>query len=79
MAKYKDVADEPEDERIRQIGEAAMTGKTVAFITDADPGKAERYIQKLLSRFPKLRVVKRFGGPVPGTVSVKVALRDDRN
>lgn len=79
MAVYKDLADKEEDERIRQIGEAAMSGKSVAFITDDDPDKAERYILKLLSRFPRLYVVERLSGPVKGTVSVKVKRRADQN
>jgi hypothetical protein len=70
--KFQDLADSPEDVRIARIGEAAETGQTVAFVTDADPGKADRYIQKLLTRFPALEVTDRFDGPVPGTVSVKV-------
>lgn len=64
----------PEDERIRLIGEKAMLGGVVAFITDADPGKADRYVSKLLKLFPQLRVVDRFDGPTPGAVTVKVSL-----
>ena len=73
--KFKDIADEPEDERIRQIGEKTMRQrkKTVAFITDDEPGKADRYIKKLTERFPGLRVVSRGPGPVAKTVFVKVA------
>lgn len=37
-----------------------------------EPGKADRYIEKLLSRFPTLEVVNRFAGPTPGVVSVIV-------
>jgi hypothetical protein len=75
--KYKDLADQPEDDRIRQIGEAAMKGLTVAFVTDADPGKADRYVSKLLKRFPALKVLGRFDGPVENTVTVKVCLAGD--
>lgn len=58
--------------RIAKIGETAETGKKVAFVTDDDPGKADRYVEKLLRNFPALEVVERFKGPVPGTVSVIV-------
>lgn len=75
MAKYQDLGDSPEDVRIAKIGEAAETGATVAFVTDSDPGKADRYVQKLLTRFPALEVIGRFDGPVAGTVSVKVRLK----
>lgn len=68
---YTDLADEHEDERIRQIGEQAMR-KIVAFITDSDAGKADRYISKLKERFPGIRVVGRGDGPVDKTVWVKV-------
>ena len=70
---YKDIADESEDERIRQIGEKAMQERQiVGFITDAEPGKADRYIAKLMDRFPGIRVIHRGDGPVPETVLVKV-------
>lgn len=70
--KYQDIADHDEDTRIEMIGKKAMTGQTVAFITDADPGKADRYIAKLLKKFPGLKVLARFDGPIKGVVTVKV-------
>jgi len=71
--QFKDVADYPEDERIRQIGEKAMREKlTVGFVTDAESGKADRYIRKLKERFPGIRVIDRGTGPVDDTVWVKV-------
>lgn len=74
MARYKDLGDFDEDERIRQIGEKAMKEKlVVGFVTEDEPGKAERYIQKLQERFPGIRVVDRGSGPIQGTVWVKVA------
>ena len=75
IPRYADIADDPEDRRITKIGQAAMTGKTVAFVTDADPGKPERYIKKLLERFPDLEVFERFDGPIKDTVTVKVRKR----
>lgn len=73
MIPYKDIADEPEDERIGQIGEKAMREKlVVGFITDSEVGKAERYIKKLQERFPGIRVIYQGNGPVADTVLVKV-------
>ena len=81
MTLFKDVADDPEDERIRQIGQVASKGATVAFVTDKEGldgwEKADRYVAKLLSRFPILREHSRFEGPVPDSVTVKVCLKGD--
>lgn len=74
--RFKDMGDHPEDERIDLIGKKAMEGHKVAFITDADPGKADRYIAKLLTKFPALVVFGRFDGPVAGSVTVKVCLKE---
>lgn len=64
----------PEDDRITLIGQTCMDnpGKLIGFVTDADPGKAERYIRKLTTQFPKLTIVQRSKGPVPNTVTVQV-------
>lgn len=71
--KYRDLADMDEDERILGIGNEVTLGrKTVAFIMDSEPGKADRYIDKLQKRFPGVRILWRGDGPVPNTVAVKV-------
>ena len=71
---YKDIADEPEDERIRQIGEKVMRERlTVGVLTDSEPGKAERYIAKLKERYPGIRVVYQGPGPVEDVTLIKVA------
>lgn len=70
---FKDIADHDEDERIHQIGQKAMGERlTVGFITDSEAGKAERYIKKLIERFPGIRVISQGIGPVADTVLVKV-------
>lgn len=76
--KYQDMGDFPEDVRIARIGETAEArpGKIIGFVTDADPGKADRYVSKLLTRFPSLEVVGRFKGPVKGTVTVQVRAKE---
>lgn len=72
MREFKDIPDEPEDERIRQIGEKTMREKQiVGFVTDDEPDKSERYIRKLRARFPGIRVIHQ--GPVAETILVKVA------
>lgn len=74
---YADIADNDEDTRIGIIGRTVVEQqKTVAFITDSDPGKAQRYIDKLLSRFPGVEVIASSPGPVPNTVTVKVGPKE---
>jgi len=76
--KFADIANLDEDRRIDVIGQAAMMapGKTVAFVTDDQPAsKADRYVRKLLTKFPALEVLARTAGPVAGTVSVRVRVK----
>jgi hypothetical protein len=73
MKGYADLADLPEDDRIALIGKAAMAGNVVAVCVDDDPtDKADRYIAKLLKRFPQLEEVERFSGPIKGVTTIKV-------
>jgi hypothetical protein len=69
---YADLANQNEDDRIAVIGNAVMQGAKVGFIVDADPGKAERYIEKLKTRFPGIVIVGTSPGPAPATIFVKV-------
>lgn len=70
MKAYADLADLPEDERIRAIADTAMHGHTgVAFVVE-DDAKADRYIEKL-KKF-NVHVAARGEGPVAGTVFVRV-------
>ena len=74
MPPFKDITDNSEDERIREIGEKTMREKlVVGFVTDSEAGKAERYIRKLQERFPGIRVIYQGDGPVAETVLVTVA------
>jgi hypothetical protein len=60
-----------EDSRIQAIGRAVIDGgKTVCFAVD--PENAERYISKLMRKFPGVEIIGTFKGLVPGTVTVKV-------
>lgn len=70
--RYVDLGDEQEDARIEAIGRSAMQGGSIAFITDDEPGKADRYVAKLKAKFPQIIEVGRFNGPAPQTVTVKV-------
>ena len=69
---FIDVSSHAEDCRVRTIGETAVAnpGKKIGFITDAEPGKAERYIAKLQEWFPGLDVEK-VPSFLPNTVGVK--------
>ena len=69
---FTDLADLPEDERIRLIAEAAKT-KVVGFFVD-DDAKADRYIRKLGDR---VRLIERKADVlVKGTVFVKVGPKE---
>lgn len=71
MKAYADLADLPEDDRIRIIGESAASGQTVGFFVD-DDAKADRYIKKLLDSH-RVRVIERKKDVlVKNTVFVKV-------
>lgn len=71
MKGFADLADLPEDDRIRIIGERAEGGEIVAFIVDDDE-KADRYVMKLLAHF-KVNVTQRMPWPgTPGAVLVRV-------
>lgn len=73
MTPYADIADLDEDNRIALIGDYVMRyRKTAAFVTDSDPGKSDRYIQKLKHRYPGINIIGLIDGPVPNTVTVKV-------
>jgi hypothetical protein len=70
---FADLADLPEDERIRIIGEYATAGNQIAVPVDEEGPdgyeKADRYINKLLIRFPLLELVSKFKGPVANAVT----------
>jgi hypothetical protein len=80
MAKYyADLADLGEDDRITAIGNSVMKAPAssgdkplmTAFIVE-DHAKADRYIEKLQGRFPGIRIIDRFDGPVKDVVTVRV-------
>ena len=70
--KYIDVADLCEDERIGRIGDACTVGGIVGFVVEDEPGKADRYVSKLKSRYPGVSVISTGPGLIPGSVLVRV-------
>ena len=70
---FADLADLPEDERIRLIAGTAAHGHVIAFIVEDDQ-KADRYIAKL-AKYP-VRVIDRSAGPVKGTIAVRVGPKE---
>lgn len=63
-----------EDERIDMIGKIAMSGKIIGVMVDGDkvdPGKADRYVSKVRAKFPNVREVERFAGPVKNVTTIK--------
>lgn len=76
MKGYADLADLPEDERICIIGECAMAGNQVGVPVDEEGSdgyeKADRYVEKLLARFPLLEFVSKGKGPVANVVTFVV-------
>lgn len=76
MKTFADLADLPEDERIRIIGETAEQGQRVGFFVD-DDAKADRYIEKLTKRFRVHVVDRQRDVLVNNTVFVAVTRRPD--
>lgn len=72
MKAYFDVADLPEDSHISIIVATVIeTQKIVGFIV-ADDADADRYIAKIRSASPQVRIIARGPGPVESTVMVRI-------
>jgi len=68
---FADLADLPEDERIQIIAHHVRDhGLTVAVCVDDEPGKPERYAEKLTAL--GVRVLSQDKGPVANVVTLKV-------
>lgn len=74
MKGFADLADLPEDERIRLAAATAAHGHVVGLVTDDEPGKPERYIRKLEAH--GVRVIDRGPGPVKHTVLIRVGPKE---
>ena len=53
MKAYSDLHNLNEDDRINTIGQFVMNGNKTAFVVE-DESKANRYINKIKRRFPKI-------------------------
>lgn len=72
---FADLADLPEDERIKVIARHVVAhGQTVAVCVDDEPGKPERYAVKL--RALGVAVLEQHKGPVANVVTLKVGLNN---
>jgi hypothetical protein len=67
---YADLADLPEDERIRIIIATVANGKTVAVCVDDHAAKIERYKRKLAASGGVILSTTK--GPVKGAVTITV-------
>ena len=75
---YADLGDFDEDKRIDMIGRQVMSmkpGQIVLIVTDDEPGKPERYIEKLQAKYPGIVVLGTGPGPVVNTIGIKVSRR----
>lgn len=76
MSIFVDAAELEEDKRIDLIGKTIMEGVPkdnkpfTSGVVVEDHAKADRYIDKLKVKFPMIRIVKKFDGPVKNTVSI---------
>lgn len=79
LTGYADLYRLQEDQRIEVIGKYLRENpdQVVAFYTDDEEGKADRYIRKLITLYPRVRVVDRFNGPVPNVVTVRVIMKKE--
>lgn len=71
MKGYADLADLPEDDRIKIIGEAAQAGNVIGVALDDEADKIARYIRKITDRFPDVRHISTDPGLVPDTVTLR--------
>lgn len=76
MRGFADLADLPEDDRIRIMGEYVMAGNRVAVALEDDADKIACYIEKMTSRFPGLRHTDTVPGLVADTVLVSFQPED---
>lgn len=73
---FKDLGDLDEDARIDKIGyHVHVLGQRIAFVVDTGKGyegKGDRYIKKLLDKFPDIKVCGRVNGPTEHSETIMV-------
>ena len=74
MKAFADLADLPEDERIRIAAETAAHGHVVGVAVDDEPEKVARYVQKLLAH--GVRVLDQTPGPAKGCVLIRIGPKE---
>ncbi|MCH8135388.1 MAG: hypothetical protein IIB77_05345 [Proteobacteria bacterium] len=72
---YADLHDLSEDERIKIMGNVASEGKTIGVMVDDDPEKVARYISKMTSRYPCVRLIEQLDSPIAGVVMLRFGPR----
>jgi calcineurin-like phosphoesterase len=75
MPAYIDMHSLSEDDRIHAIGTALLTATgPVAVIVDAELGseKLNRYVRKLIDRFPGVQELDRYPGPTMGAETARM-------
>jgi len=70
MKAFADLADLPEDDRIRIAAETARHGHIVGVAVDDEPEKVARYVRKLQAR--GVRIIDQTPGPVKGAVLIRI-------
>lgn len=73
-----DLARLPEDSRIALIAERVTFGEVVGVLVErggADAGKADRYIEKMTTRYPHVVLLRRTNGPTMGVITLTFGLR----
>jgi hypothetical protein len=84
MPPFFDLHSIEEDKRIELIGNTAYCDEhggfpSIAFVVDLEGPdgfeKADRYIVKLLAKFPEIEVQLKERGPTAGAVTVKIQRR----
>lgn len=72
MTFYADLASLPEDKRIEiMVTMVKSDHKTIAFIVE-DKKKADRYIGKIMRRFPEVIIMGRLPSLVDETITIKI-------
>lgn len=75
---YVDLASLPENKRLDVIAAYVIAGKKIAVVVDDDPGKLERYMNKLANRVKRSFIYEYAGaGPVPQTAMFTVRLENN--
>jgi hypothetical protein len=76
MPPYVDLHRLDEDARIDAIGHMVTAhNKRVAFMVDDVPEKADRYVRKLLAKFPAIMCEGPMKGPTPGSLTIIASVR----